>query len=54
MNLILILLILLLLLPALGVYTVAVSFGLIIKILLVVLIVGLILNIAGGNRNFWF
>jgi len=54
MNLILILLIILLLLPALGFYTVAVSFGFIIKILLVVLIVGLILNIAGGNRNFWF
>lgn len=54
MNLILLLLILILLAPALGLYVVAGTLGLILKVLLVIFIVGLILNIFSGNRTFWF
>lgn len=53
-NLLLVILIIALLAPALGLYVVAGTLGLILKILLVIIIVGLLVNVLGGNRNFWF
>jgi len=53
-NLILVLLILALVLPLFGVFVIAGTVGLLLKILLVVFIVGLILNLVSGNRTFWF
>lgn len=55
-NVILLLLVIFLLLPALGIYAVAGTLGLLIKILLVLLIVGLVVNLlpASGSRGrFW-
>lgn len=53
-NLLMVILIIALLAPALGLYVVAGTLGLILKIVLVVIIVGLIVNLLQGNRNFWF
>lgn len=53
-NLILTLLILALVLPLFGVYVVAGAVGILLKILLVVVVVMLLVNLANGNRNFWF
>jgi uncharacterized membrane protein YtjA (UPF0391 family) len=53
-NLILILLILALVLPLFGVYVVAGTVGILLKILLIILVVGFIINLANGNRSFWF
>lgn len=47
-NLLLVILIIALLAPALGLYVVAGTFGLILKIILVVVIVGLVLNLING------
>lgn len=55
-NILLLILILFLLLPAFGVYVVAGTVGLILKIILVVLLVGLIVNllpVAGGRGRWW-
>lgn len=47
-NLLLVILIIALLAPALGLYVVAGTLGLILKVLLVVIIVGLVLNLVNG------
>lgn len=55
-NIVLVLLLLALLLPMFGVYVVAGTVGLLLKILFVVLLIGLILNLlpASGTRGRWW
>ncbi len=55
-NIILVMLLLALLLPMFGVYVVAGTVGLLLKILFVVLLIGLILNLlpASGTRGRWW
>lgn len=55
-NIILVILLLALLLPMFGVYVVAGTVGLLLKILFVVLLIGLILNLlpASGTRGRWW
>lgn len=56
LSIVLFILILILLAPALGIYVVAGTLGLVLKILLVLLIVGLIINLlpASGTRGRWW
>lgn len=51
LNLLLVVLIILLLAPALGLYVVAGTLGLILKIILIVLLVSLVLNLVSGYRG---
>lgn len=55
-NIILVMLLLALLLPMFGVYVVAGTVGLLLKILFVVILIGLILNLlpASGTRGRWW
>lgn len=55
-NIVLVLLLLALLLPMFGVYVVAGTVGLLLKILFVVLLVGLIVNLlpVSGSRGRWW
>lgn len=55
-NIILVMLLLALLLPMFGVYVVAGTVGLLLKILFIVLLIGLILNLlpASGTRGRWW
>lgn len=53
LNIILVILLIALFFPAFGIYAVGASLGWILKVLLLVILIGLILNIANGRRNWW-